>query len=117
MLFQIILGTYSVYIFYKINLRLFSEKLSLINSFIFSFFPLNIYMVGQISSITLQVFLSILFLYLLFLVIEKQKNTNIIYLAIISGLLILTRGEFILIFIIIILFAMVKKQIKSSNII
>ena len=117
MIFQIILGTYSVYIFYKINLRLFSQQLSLINSFIFSIFPLNIYMVGQISSITLQVFLSILFLYLLFLVIEKQKNTNIIYLAIISGLLILTRGEFILIFIIIILFAMVKKQIKSTNII
>ena len=74
MLFQIILGTYSVYIFYKINLRLFSEKLSLINSFIFSFFPLNIYMVGQISSITLQVFLSILFLHLLFSVIEKKKR-------------------------------------------
>ena len=117
MLFQTILGTYSVYIFYKINLRLFSDKLSLINSFIFSVFPLNIYMIGQISSITLQVFLSILFLYLLFLLIEKQKNTNIIYLAIVSGLLILTRGEFILIFIIIILFAMIKKQIKLSNVI
>jgi len=115
MLFQIILGTYSVYIFYKINLRLFSEKLSLINSFIFSFFPLNIYMVGQISSITLQVFLSILFLHLLFSVIEKQKETNIIFFAIASGVLILTRGEFILIFFVIILFAMAKRQIKSSN--
>ena len=69
MLFQTILGTYSVYIFYKINLRLFSDKFSLINSFIFSVFFLNIYMIGQISSITLQVFLSILFLYLLFLLI------------------------------------------------
>ena len=115
MLFQIILGTYSVYIFYKINLRLFSEKLSLINSFIFSFFPLNIYMVGQISSITLQVFLSILFLHLLFSVIEKKKETNIIFFAIVSGVLILTRGEFILIFFVIILFAMAKRQIKSSN--
>jgi len=116
MLFQIILGTYSVYIFYKINLRLFSDKLSLINSFIFSVFPLNIYMVGQISSITLQVFLSILFLYLLFLVIEKKKETNIIFFAIASGLLILTRGEFVLIFFIFILFAMIKRQIKSSNV-
>ena len=116
MLFQIILGTYSVYIFYKINLRLFSDKLSLINSFIFSIFPLNIYMVGQISSITLQVFLSILFLYLLFLVIENKKETNIIFFAIASGLLILTRGEFVLIFFIFILFAMIKRQIKSSNV-
>ena len=116
MLFQIILGTYSVYIFYKINLRLFSDKLSLINSFIFSVFPLNIYMVGQISSITLQVFLSILFLYLLFLVIEKEKETDIIFFAIASGLLILTRGEFVLIFFIFILFAMIKRQIKSSNV-
>jgi len=116
MLFQIILGTYSVYIFYKINLRLFSDKLSLINSFIFSVFPLNIYMVGQISSITLQIFLSILFLHLLFIVIEKQKNTNIFFFGIASGLLVLTRGEFILIFFIIILFAMIKRQIKSSNV-
>jgi len=60
-LFQIILSTYSVYIFYQLNLNLFSHRLSLINSFIFSIFPLNIYVVGQISSITLHIFLSLFF--------------------------------------------------------
>ena len=58
---QIILSTYSVYIFYQLNQKIFSDKLSLINSFIFSFFPLNLYVAGQISSISLQVFLSLLF--------------------------------------------------------
>ena len=98
MLFQIIIGTYSIHIFYKINLNLFSHKLSLFNSFIFAIFPLNVYMVSQLSSITLTVFLSLIFLDLLFTTIKKSTLKNIIFLSIISGLLIITRGEFILIF-------------------
>ena len=58
---QILLSIISIYIFYKINEQLFSNKISLINTFVFSFFPLNIYTVTQISSITLQIFLSLLF--------------------------------------------------------
>lgn len=116
MLFQIILGTYSIYVFYKINLYLFSHKLSLINSFIFSIFPLNIYMVGQLSSITLTVFLSLIFLDLLFMTIKKNTLKNIIFLSIISGLLIITRGEFILIFASIIFFVILKKKINPPNI-
>ena len=60
--FQIILSTLSVYIFYKINKKFFSEKICTINAIIFSLFPLNIYAAGQISSATLQIFLSLLFL-------------------------------------------------------
>ncbi len=115
MLFQIILGTYSIYVFYKINLYLFSHKLSLINSFIFSIFPLNVYMVGQLSSITLTVFLSLIFLDLLFTTIKKNTLKNIIFLSIISGLLIITRGEFILIFASIIFFVILKKKINPPN--
>ena len=58
--FQIFLSLISINIFYKINKRFFTNKISLINSIIFSFFPLNIYAVAQISSITLQIFLSFL---------------------------------------------------------
>jgi 4-amino-4-deoxy-L-arabinose transferase-like glycosyltransferase len=110
---QSIISTLSVYIFYKINLNFFSSKLSLFNSLIFSLFPLNVYMSGQISSITLQVFLSLLFLNLLFLIINQQTKKNIILFSIISGLLILTRGEFILVFIF--LLVMLSKKIKFLN--
>ena len=59
---QIILSTYSVYLFYQLSQNFFSNKLSLINSIIFSVIPLNIYTCGQISSITLQIFFSLIFL-------------------------------------------------------
>ena len=117
MLFQIIIGTYSIHIFYKINLNLFSHKLSLFNSFIFAIFPLNVYMVSQLSSITLTVFLSLIFLDLLFTTIKKSTLKNIIFLSIISGLLIITRGEFILIFAFIIFFVMLKKKINLPNLV
>ena len=112
---QAIISTLSVYIFYKINLNFFSSKLSLFNSLIFSLFPLNVYMSGQISSITLQVFLSLLFLNFLLLIINKQTKKNIILFSIISGLLILTRGEFVLVFIF--LLGMLSKKIKYLNLI
>ena len=109
---QIILSTYSVYIFYQLNQKIFSEKLSLINSFIFSFFPLNLYVVGQISSISLQVFLSLLFLKYFFFLTEHQSRKNLIMFSIVSGMLILTRGEFILIFFITLFYLIFCKKIK-----
>ena len=53
---QIILSTYSVYLFFQLNQNFFSYKLSLINSIIFSIIPLNLYVCGQISSINLQIY-------------------------------------------------------------
>ena len=73
---QIILSTLSVYVFYKINQKFFSDKICLINSLIFSLFPLNIYAAGQISSITLQIFLSLLFLLFVFTLSEQQTKKN-----------------------------------------
>ena len=101
---QVILSTYSVYLFYKINQYFFSNRLSLINSTIFSILPLNIYACGQISSINLQIIFSLFFLNYLFLIITKETKKNIIIFSIISGLLFLTRGEFILIFFLIYFF-------------
>ncbi len=112
---QIMFSTISVYLFYLLNKNFFSKKISGINSFFFSIFPINIYVCGQISSINLQVFFSILFLYLLFLIIKKNKNGNIILFSTVSGLLILTRGEFILIFLIILFFILLNKKIKLIN--
>ena len=114
-LIQILLSTYSVYLFYQLNGNFFSKKISLINSSIYSLIPLNLYACGQISSITLQVFLSLLFLNLLFLIIKEKTKKNIIFFSFTSSLLILIRGEFILIFIFIIFFIFIKKKIKVKN--
>ena len=112
---QILMSTYSIYLFYQINQNFFSNKLSLINSFIFSIIPANIIICGQISSITLQIVFSLLFLKFLFLAIGKPTNKNIFIFSIVSGFLILTRGEFILVFSFILFFIFIKKKIKLVN--
>ena len=114
-LIQIILSTYSIYLFYQINQTFFSDRLSLINSIIFSIIPLNVYVCGQISSANLQIVFSLLFLKFLLLIIKKQTNSNILIFSIVSGLLFLIRGEFVLIFLIIIFFIFFSKKIKLIN--
>ena len=111
---QIILSTISVYIFYQINNYFFSDRTSIINAFIFSFFPLYLYSAGQTSSITLQIFLSLLFIKYLFLIYENQSNKNIIIFSIISGLLLMTRGEFFLILIFSLTYILAFKKINFS---
>ena len=76
---------------------MFSQKISFYSSLLFSLFPLHIYSCGQISSISLQVFLTTLFFYFFFRLIEKRNFFQIFFLSLISGLLILLRGEFIVI--------------------
>ena len=71
---QIIISTISIFIFYKLNKQFFLEKTSLINTIIFSLLPLNIYAVGQSSSITIQIFLSLSFLLFLFILIKSQTK-------------------------------------------
>ena len=115
-LVQIILSTISVYIFYKINQKIFSNKISLINAYIFSLLPLNVYAAGQTSSITLQIFLSLLFLLLLFNLAEYQSKKKVLIFSLVAGLLILTRGEFILIYAITLLYLLIKNKIKIINI-
>ena len=114
---QIMVSTYSIYLFYEINQNFFSNKLSLINSIIFSVFPLNVYASGQISSVNLQIFFSLLFIKFLFLLIKKKTNKNIIIFSIVSGLLILARGEFLIIFILTIFFIFLSKKINIKNLI
>ena len=115
--FQILLSLISIYIFYKINEQFFSIKISIINSFIFSFFPLNIYAVTQTSSITLQIFLSLLFLRYFFLTTTNTSNKNILIFSIICGLSLLTRGEFILILIPTLIYKLIFKKINILNLI
>ena len=101
LLSQVLLASVSVAVFYKINTLFFSKKISFYSSLVFSFFPLYLYSCSQISSISLQVFFIILFFYFYFQFVNKSNILSIIFLSIISGSLILLRGEFILILVLI----------------
>ena len=92
---QIILATVSVVVFYKINKFFFSQKMSFYSALIFSLFPLHVYACSQVSSISLQICLTILFFYFFFQLVEKKDNTSIILFSFTAGLLTLLRGEFI----------------------
>ena len=114
---QIVLSTYSVYLFYQINQNFFLNKFSIINSFVFSIIPLNVYLCGQISSANIQLFLSLFFLKSVFTLIKNKTKKNIILFSIGSGLLILCRGEFIIIFIFTLFFIFIYKKIDIINLI
>lgn len=113
---QILLSGVSILIFYKINLLLFSKKISLFSSYIFSFFPIYIYSSIQISSISIQIFLNLLFIFFILKIMKKTNNYKIIIkLGVVSGLCILLRGEFILIFFFSLIFLKYIKLINFKN--
>ena len=111
---QLIFSTFSVFIIYKILESFFSKKTCIISSFIFSLFPLNVYSVGQISSITLQVFLLSIFFYFFVKVNFSKKIIYFIGFSIVSSGLILLRAEFVLFFIFSLIFIyFAQKNLKS----
>ena len=113
---QIFLSLLSVVVFYKINKLFFSQQISFFGSFLFSLFPLYLYACGQISSVTLQVFLTLLFLYFIFQFLKKRNFLSIFILSFIGGLLILLRGEFVLILLISFLYLFFYFKITIKNI-
>jgi 4-amino-4-deoxy-L-arabinose transferase-like glycosyltransferase len=113
---QILLSLFSVIIFHKIIKIYVNDKSMLWTStLIFAFFPLNVYIASQISSITLQIFLILLFFYFLVLILKNYNLKNLVIFSFISGLLILIRGEFFLFYFITIFyfFLYLKKNFKS----
>tara|TARA_B100000945_G_scaffold284731_1_gene254557 strand:- start:8208 stop:9392 length:1185 start_codon:yes stop_codon:yes gene_type:complete len=111
---QLILSTISVFIIYRILTQLFSKRVVFLSSFVFSFFPLNVYSVSQISSITLQVFLLSIFFYFIISFDRSKKNKYLIGFSASSSLLILLRAEFILFFIFSLVFIYSsKKNLKN----
>ena len=115
LLSQILLASISVAIFYKINKFFFSKKMSFYSSLLFSFFPLHVYASSQISSISLQIFLIIIFFYFIFQLEKKRNFLSIFFISFTAGLLLLLRGEFaiILFFSLIYLFLFFKISIKN----
>ena len=115
LLSQALLASISIVVFYKINKIFFSEKVSFYSSLLFSFFPLHVYACSQISSVSLQSFFLISFFYFFFKIVEKKNFLSIFIFSFISGLLILSRGEFfvILIFSFLYLFFFLKVKLKN----
>ena len=115
---QLIISLFTIYGFSKILNLFFNKNISLVGTFVFTFFPLNIYSVSQISSITLNIFLLVFFLLNLFLFIKSKKKSNLFYFSTISGLLILTRGEFLIFFFLALIYIyFYHKQIRDIFII
>ena len=112
---QTLFSLVSVYIFYELVKFFEKEKVALIAATIFSLFPLNVWVVSQISSITLQILLILLFLFFLIKFKRNKKINNLIYFSLISGCLMLTRGEFFLfyLFTIIYFYFFLKKDFKN----
>ncbi len=108
---QMITSILAIIYLRKILLNFFTNHISNIGTLIFSLFPLFIYGSAQISSISLQVFFIVIYFYFLFRIILKIKFKYLIYFSISSGLLMLLRGEFFIIFLLTLLFIyMVNKN-------
>jgi hypothetical protein len=112
--FQLLVSILTIIIFKKLLDLFFSNFISMIGVLIFTFFPLNIYSVAQISSVCIYVFLSIMFFYLLFNFIKKRKLVILIYFSFISSLLILIRGEFFLIYLISLIFIYFQNKVFKN---
>lgn len=109
---QLIISLISIYLIYKVLKHFFSKNISYIGTFVFSVFPLNVYAISQISSITLQVFLLTVFLICFVKIFEKYEKKHLLFFSISSGLLILLRGEFFIFF----LFSLIYLFLKNKNI-
>tara|TARA_B100000029_G_C17460337_1_gene918279 strand:- start:210 stop:1223 length:1014 start_codon:yes stop_codon:yes gene_type:complete len=116
LLSQAFLASVSVAIFYKINKFFFSNKISFFGSLLYSIFPLHLYACSQISSITLQTFLTILFFYFFFQIIEKRNIKLIFLISFIGGLLILLRQEFVAVLALSIIYLFIFKKITIKKI-
>ena len=95
---QIIISSFTSIIFYKITSIFFNRNLSLIGATIFSLFPIVVFSASQISSITIYLFLLLIFFYFFLKFFNSQSYKLAVLIAAISGILILTRRDFVLIY-------------------
>lgn len=107
---QLVFSILSIIIFYKILCLLFKEKIVVFGTVIYALFPLNIYSVSQISSVSLQMLLINIFLYSFIIFFKKIDLKNIFYFSISSALLMLLRGEFFIFVIFTLLYLFFKKR-------
>ena len=95
---QILISILTIYIFFKTIKLTETDQKSILFALIFALVPINIYSSVQISSVCIQVFFLVCFFYILKLYWIKNylKFKYIFFLSVVSGVLILLRGEFII---------------------
>jgi hypothetical protein len=108
---QLIFSIIGVIYLIKILSNFFSEKISYIGAYIFVLFPLNVYAISQISSVTLQILLMILYIYYFIKSLKISSKKNIILFSLISACLILLRGEFFVFYFFTLFYFLLKKKI------
>jgi hypothetical protein len=114
--FQTVLSLFSIIIFYKIINFFETKKLAFFVTIIFAIFPINVLATSQISSIILQIFLILSFLFFLLKFIKEKNNSYLYFFSIFSGLLVLIRGEFLIFYFLTLIyfFFFLKKEFKSA---
>ena len=110
--FQCLISGISIFFFYKILLNLFNERYAVLFSLIYFLIPLNFYSATQISSVSFQISIFILFLYYY---LNTQTNFQFIILGIFSGLAILIRGEFWLLFLILTFYKIIIDKLNLTK--
>ena len=95
---QIIISSLTTLVFFNIVTFFFKREISILGSIIFCFFPIIVFSSSQISSVTIYLFLFLLFIFFLLKLTKNKSNLLILSIGIISGILVLTRRDFILIY-------------------
>jgi hypothetical protein len=113
LLFQCILSSISVFYFFKILKIYFEKKYSIIFSIIYFLIPINFYSATQVSSVACQMVIFILFLYYY---LSASSNLDYFKVGIFSGFALLIRGEFWLLFLILIFYKVIIKNINIKQI-
>lgn len=91
---QLIFSLISIFLVHKILKELFNDDINIFGTLVYSVFPINVFAVSQISSISLQTFLINVFLFGFIKIFKTQSLKNILLFSFSSALLILLRGEF-----------------------
>jgi len=111
-LMQLLFSIVSILYLIKILSECFSKKMTYIGAYIFALFPLNVYAISQISSVTLQILLIIFYIFYFIKSLKNNSKKNIILFSVSSACLILLRGEFFIFYIFTLLFFFFKKKIN-----
>ena len=114
---QILISLLSIYIFYKLIRQFEDKNFSIIITLIFSLFPLNVWIVSQISSITVQIFLIVSFFFLVVRFQQTDQFKFLFFFSVVSAFLILTRGEFLLFYLLTIFYFFIFIRKKFSSIV
>ena len=114
---QILISSLTIYIFYKLIRQFEDKNFSIIITLIFSLFPLNVWIVSQISSITVQIFLIVSFFFLVVRFQQTDRFKFLFFFSVVSAFLILTRGEFLLFYFLTIFYFFIFIRKKFSSIV